>query len=120
MLMLVYLGYETNKSSWSFLRFFPRVNVPVRDIDTTTTFLGFPTRVPLPIFYCPTGQSTSGHPDGELNLTRGAAATGAPQVLSTMSGKSIEEVAAERERLKREGKGSAPLWWQLYINVGAY
>ncbi|KAL8279022.1 hypothetical protein RQP46_008691 [Phenoliferia psychrophenolica] len=108
-------SFNANKRSWSYLRFFPRINVPVRSISTATTFLGDPTSIPLPIFYCATGQTTSGHPDGELNLARGSAVTRIPQMVSTLSGISIEEIGEERELLAKNGGSKAPLWWQLYI-----
>ncbi|KAM0748302.1 L-mandelate dehydrogenase, partial [Meredithblackwellia eburnea MCA 4105] len=106
-------GFHTTKSSWSYLRFLPRVNIPVREVSPETTFLG--KKVPLPIMYCPTGQTASGHPDGELNLTRGSAVTGVPHIISTMASVAYPDLAAERDKLAKEGKKSAPLWWQLYI-----
>ncbi|KAK4703259.1 L-lactate dehydrogenase (cytochrome), partial [Phenoliferia sp. Uapishka_3] len=108
-------SFRANRSSWSFLRFFPRVNVPVREVSTETTFLGSSTPVAFPIVICPTGQTASGHPDGELNHTRSSAVTGIPQIVSTMSSVSYPELAAERDRLEGTGAKRAPLWWQLYI-----
>lgn len=104
-------GYASAASSFSFLRFIPRVNVPVATIDSSTTFFGHP--VPIPIFFCPTGQGRNGHPDGELNLTRAGARTGFPQGVSSGSSYSINEILAERDELVKQGKQRTPVWWQL-------
>lgn len=109
-------GYNSTRSSFSFLRFLPRINVPVVNITTFTTFLCLPTSIPIPLFMSPTGASANGHPDGELNLTRAASITGIPQIVSTMSSISISDLAAERDRLEGlEGRVRAPIWWQLYV-----
>ncbi|ORY79747.1 FMN-dependent dehydrogenase-domain-containing protein [Leucosporidium creatinivorum] len=108
--------YKASKNSFSFLRFLPRVNIPVSQISTATSYLGNSTPIPLPILICPTGASASGHPDGELNMTRASSLSGIPQIVSTMSSVSFSDLAAERDRLvKEEGRKKAPLWWQLYI-----
>lgn len=104
-------GYASAASSFSFLRFIPRVNVPVATIDSSTTFFSHP--VPIPIFFCPTGQGRNGHPDGELNLTRAGARSGIPQGVSSGSSYSINEILTERDELVKQGKGRTPVWWQL-------
>lgn len=109
-------AYHASKSSFSFLRFLPRVNVPVSQVSMTTTYLDNDTSVPFPIIICPTGASASGHPDGELNMTRSSSLSGIPQIVSTMSSIAFQDLAAERDRLALEpGRVKAPLWWQLYI-----
>lgn len=104
-------GYYAAASSFSFLRFIPRVNVPVAEIDSTTTF--FSHTVPIPIFFAPTGQGRNGHPDGELNLTRAGSRTGIPQGVSSGSSFSINEILHERDELVKQGRGRTPVWWQL-------
>ncbi|KAK4057518.1 hypothetical protein OIO90_001587 [Microbotryomycetes sp. JL221] len=108
------LSYDSALNSFSLLRFLPVVNVPVADVDTSTTLLG--NQVPIPVFFCPTGQGRQGHPDGEWNLTRAGAQLGTPQGVSSGSSLSIVEVLQERDRLQQSGSPKrTPVWWQLYI-----
>ncbi len=72
---------RSNRESFQYLRFLPRVNVPVGTVDISTTFLGKPVAVPLLI--APTGGSANAHPDGELNGTIAASQIGIPQVVSS-------------------------------------
>ena len=58
-----------------------------------------------PIFTCPTGGQGSMHPDAEPGVARAAKARGAPQMLSTSTGRSIEEVT--------QALGH-PVWQQFY------
>lgn len=105
--------YKATAESFGFLRFIPRINVPVKTIDSSTTFLG--AKVPIPVFMAPTGQNRNGHPDGELNHIRAACKTGIPQGVSGGSSVSIEEILEVRNDLVKEGGMKAPVWWQLYI-----
>ncbi|KAK4052691.1 hypothetical protein OIV83_001978 [Microbotryomycetes sp. JL201] len=107
-------SYNSAAESFSFLRFLPIVNVPVADVDTSTTLLG--NHVPIPVFFCPTGQGRQGHPDGEWNLTRAGSKLGTPQGVSSGSSLSIVEILQERGRLVQQGSEKrTPVWWQLYI-----
>jgi len=72
--------------------------------DISVEVLG--TRSPAPFLLAPIGVLSIAHPDGELAVTRAAAATGVPMILSSAASSSIEEVA--------EAMGDAPRWFQLY------
>lgn len=63
---------------------------------------------PLPFFIAPAGLARLGHPDGELNITRGAAEHGVVQIVSSGASASIDEIfgAKQREQI---------LFWQLYL-----
>lgn len=61
---VTYPAYNSTKNSFQYLRFMPRINVPVAEIDPSTTF--FKTKTPFPVFMAPTGQTKNGHPEGEL------------------------------------------------------
>ncbi|KAM0747157.1 L-mandelate dehydrogenase [Meredithblackwellia eburnea MCA 4105] len=103
-------------ASFNFLRFIPRVNVPMTEFDSKTTFFGH--EVPIPIFMCPTGQNRQGHPEGELNHTRAACETGIPQGVSNGSSVAIKDILIERNKIAQEpGKIRAPVWWQIYIRA---
>jgi L-lactate dehydrogenase (cytochrome) len=75
----------------------------VTNIDTTTTVLG--KSIPLPLQLAPTGFTRIAHSQGELAVARAAARTGIPYGLSTLSTRSIEEVAAVSD---------GPKWFQVY------
>ena len=84
--------------------FSPRVLRDVGTIDTSTTLLGSP--LPIPLALAPTGFTRAVDPDGELAVARPAHRAGLPYTLSTLSTRSIEEVAAT---------GAGRHWFQVYV-----
>ena len=92
-----------NAASFANLEFLPNVLRDVSRIDTSTTLLG--KHIPLPLVLAPTGYSRIAHSQGELSVARAAARAGLPYSLSTMSTRSIEEVAAASD---------GPKWFQVY------
>ncbi len=86
---------------WGFR---PRVLRDVGVVDPSTTLLG--QRLPLPLVLAPTGFTRMVAPEGELAVARSAARAGLPYTLSTLSTRSIEEVAAV---------GPGPRWFQVYV-----
>jgi 4-hydroxymandelate oxidase len=94
-----------NEAAWRRRRFRPRVLVDVSHVDPSTTLLGSPASFPLAI--APMSVQTIAHPDGELATARAAATAGVPFIQSTMSSRSIEEVAAAVPDGTR--------WFQLYL-----
>lgn len=111
------VAYRETGRSFSFLRFIPRVNIPVKDVDSSTSFLQGSCPVAVPIFMSPIGGSGLGHPDGDFNLTRAASSTGISQCVSSAANKGISEVTEERDRLVVEGHSRAAVWWQLYVRT---
>lgn len=93
-----------NEAAWHRHLLRPRVLVDVADVDLSTTLLGSAARMPLAI--APMAVHSLAHPDGEVASARAAAAAGLPFTLSTMSSRSIEEVA--------EAAPDAVRWFQLY------
>jgi isopentenyl diphosphate isomerase/L-lactate dehydrogenase-like FMN-dependent dehydrogenase len=77
-------------------------NVEQRDLSTEL----FGTRLPAPLALAPVGVQGIIHKDGEVATGKAAAAVGVPFTLSTVSSRSIEEVA--------KAMGDAPRWFQLY------
>jgi isopentenyl diphosphate isomerase/L-lactate dehydrogenase-like FMN-dependent dehydrogenase len=63
-------------------------------------------RFPSPILLAPLGVQSIIHKEGELPVARAARAVGMPMVLSTVSSRTMEEVAA--------ALGPTPRWFQLY------
>jgi len=98
-------------------RFRPRVLVETSRIDTASTLLGFPVAAPFGI--CPMALQGLLHPDGELAMARAAATAGIAMLLSTVSSRSLEEVAAAGSAagVARDGDGGGgPRWFQLYVH----
>lgn len=86
-------------------RIVPKMLTDVETRDLATTVLG--TSMPAPVMLAPIGGIQSLlHPDGEVAVARVAAELGIPMVLSTVSSKTLEEVA--------ETLGDTPRWFQLY------
>jgi L-lactate dehydrogenase (cytochrome) len=93
-----------NAAAFAAVTFRPRVLRDVSEVDPSTTLIG--RRLPLPLVLAPTGFSRIADPDGELAVARAAARAGLPYTLSTLSTRSIEEVAAA---------GAGPKWFQVYV-----
>ncbi len=98
-----------NEAAWRRYRFRPRVLVDVAAIDTSTTLLGAPAAMPVAI--APMAVHGLNEALGEVGTVRAAAAAGVPFTLSTMSSRSIEEVAAAAPDATR--------WFQLYAQADA-
>jgi 4-hydroxymandelate oxidase len=96
-----------NEAAWRRYRLRPRVLVDVGRIETATAMLGMPSTMPVAI--APMAVHGLAHPDGELATARAAAAAGVPFTLSTMSSRSIEEVAAAAP--------DGTHWFQLYTQA---
>lgn len=86
-------------------RIVPKMLTNVETRDLTTSVLG--ATMPAPVMLAPIGGIQSLlHDDGELAVARIARELGIPMVLSTVSSKTLEEVA--------ETLGDTPKWFQLY------
>ncbi|GAA5951389.1 hypothetical protein JCM8115_005137 [Rhodotorula mucilaginosa] len=94
------------RESWQRIRFRPRVMRKMRHVDSRTAFLGQPQ--PLPIFIAPAGLARLGHPDGELNIARGAAEHDIVQVVSSGASASIDEIFAAKSPAQT-------MFWQFYV-----
>jgi L-lactate dehydrogenase (cytochrome) len=81
-----------------------RVLAGVDAVDTSTTVLGTP--VKLPFFCAPSAGNRLFHTQGERAVARAAAALGTIYCLSTLSSVSIEEIGALTQGAK---------WFQLYV-----
>ncbi len=95
-----------NLAAFRRRRFLPRVLVDVGTPDTRTTLLG--REVALPIGVSPVAAQALAHPDGEVATASAAHAAGAMFCLSTVSSRSIEEIAGAAR--------AGPRWFQLYVN----
>lgn len=66
----------------------------------------FGTKLPTPVLIAPIGVLSIAHPEGELAVARAAKALKVPQIVSTVSSKTIEEIASVHNE--------HPHWFQLY------
>lgn len=93
-----------NRAAFERLEFRPRVLRDMGQLDPGRTLLGRP--LPLPLVLAPTGFGRIAWSEGELAVARAAASAGVPFSLSTLSTRSIEEVAAV---------SAGPRWFQVYV-----
>ena len=98
------LTRSRNTAAFRRLEFRPRILRNVAGIRTETTLLGEP--LPFPLVLAPTGFTRIADPQGELAVARAAERAGLPYTLSTLSTRSIEEVAAVSQGRR---------WFQVYV-----
>ncbi len=92
-----------NRAAFRRVSLRPRVLVGANAADMRTTALGVPLR--CPVMVAPIGYQGLAHPDGECAMARVAGTFGTLMVVSTMSNRRLEDIAAA---------ASGPLWFQLY------
>ncbi len=96
---------RANRDAYSAVRLRPRVLVDATTCDTSTTVLGIPVR--LPVLIAPTSVHQLAHPQAELATARAASTSGTLMIASTLSSRSLEDIAG--------AAADAPLWFQLYL-----
>jgi len=88
--------------AWRGVRFLPHVLRDVSDVGIATTVLGTP--LSLPVAIAPTTLQRQAHPDGEVEMARGAAAAGTLVCVSSNAGRPfavVAEAGVLAERLER-------------------
>ena len=95
---------RTNLAAFDRWRIVPRMLRDVSQRDLSVELLGH--TLPAPLLLGPVGVQGILHADADLASARAAASLGVPFVLSTLSSRSIEDVA--------HAMGNAPRWFQLY------
>jgi isopentenyl diphosphate isomerase/L-lactate dehydrogenase-like FMN-dependent dehydrogenase len=101
-------GAETtilnNKAAFNKWRIVPRM---MGDVSKRTMGIElFGKKLPSPVLLGPVGVLSIAHPEAEIAVARAAKALNIPQVLSTVSSRTIEEIGAVH--------GDHPHWFQLY------
>ncbi|HEV8084374.1 MAG TPA: alpha-hydroxy-acid oxidizing protein [Chitinophagaceae bacterium] len=93
-----------NKEAFNNWQIIPRMmgDVSMRSIAIEL----FDIKLPSPVLLGPVGVLSIAHPDAEVAVARAAKALQVPQVVSTVSSKTIEEIASVH--------GDHPHWFQLY------
>jgi lactate 2-monooxygenase len=103
-------GEETmraNREAFYRWRIVPRMLRDVAKRHLSVELLG--ARLPAPVLLGPVGVQEIVHKDSDVASARAAASLGLPFVLSTMSSRSIEEVAQAAATV-----AGSPRWFQLY------
>ena len=98
---------RANREAFYRWRIVPRMLRDVAKRDLSVELLG--ARLPAPILLGPVGVQEIVHKDSDGASARAAASLGLPFVLSTMSSRTIEEVAQEAAKVS-----DSPRWFQLY------
>lgn len=99
------ISLDRARAAFRRVEFLPRVLCDVSAVDTSTTVLGQPTRLPLVL--APTGFTRMMQHEGEIAVARAAAAAGVPYTLSTMGTTSLEDLMTAAP----DGRN----WFQLYL-----
>lgn len=95
---------RANRQAFYRWRIVPRMLRDISQRDLSTELLGV--KLPVPLLLGPVGVQELFHAEAEVAVARAAASLGVPFALSTVSSKSIEEVA--------KALGGKPGWFQLY------
>ncbi len=96
---------KANREAFNRRTLRPRVLVDVETLDLSTTILH--EKVSAPFYISPTAYQGLLHPDGELATARAASAANVLAVYSTISSRSLEEIA--------QAAPAGPRWFQLYL-----
>jgi lactate 2-monooxygenase len=97
------LTMEANIAALASRRITPRMAIDASARDLSTTLFG--RILPTPFLTCPIGVMSLAHEDADLAVAKGAAAVGAPMIISNQASFSMEEIAAAAD---------GPKWFQLY------
>ena len=95
---------QANLDAFSRWQIVPRMLRDVSQRDLSVDVLG--ARLSAPVLLGPVGVQGIVHPEAEVASGHAAAALGVPFILSTLSSRSMEDVA--------QAMGAAPRWFQLY------
>ncbi|TKY90150.1 hypothetical protein EX895_000148 [Sporisorium graminicola] len=101
-----------NRASFNRVVFRPRILRAIGQVDSSVKLIdsdgkGF--ECSLPIYVSPAAMAKLGHPDGELNLTRGAGKAEIIQGISANASVGLDEMLDAREK-------GQPVIYQLYVN----
>ncbi|KAH8668914.1 oxidoreductase [Xylariales sp. PMI_506] len=94
-----------NRESWKYIRFRPRVLMPMPSVDTSWTIFG--NKYSVPFIICPAGGGKLANPQGEVLLTKAAGKHGMLHWVCNNAGSTQKQMADTRV----EGQN---LYWQIY------
>jgi 4-hydroxymandelate oxidase len=96
---------RANREAFDRWVLLPRILAGIHEVDLRTRLLDEPVRAP--VYVAPTAYQGLIHSDGEAGTARAASRAGLLAVFSTLSSRSLEEIASVRPR--------GPRWFQLYL-----
>ncbi|SPO43108.1 related to L-lactate dehydrogenase (cytochrome b2) [Moesziomyces antarcticus] len=104
--------YAQNRAAFQRIVFRPRILRAIGEVDCSVRLIdshgkGYDSS--LPVYISPAAMAKLGHPDGELNLTRGAGKAQIIQGISANASVGLDEMLDNR----KEGQ---PIVYQLYVN----
>lgn len=95
---------SNNKEAFNHWQIIPRMMGDVSNRSIAVEIFGV--QLPTPLLLAPIGVLSIAHPEAEVAVARAAKELHIPQVVSTVSSKTIEEIATVH--------GEHPHWFQLY------
>lgn len=95
---------DNNKEAFNHWQIVPRMMGNVSKRSTAIELFGI--HLPSPLLLAPVGVLSIVHPEAELAVARAAKSLQVPQIVSTVSSKTIEKIASVH--------GEHPHWFQLY------
>lgn len=101
-----------NRASFQRIVFRPRILRAIGEVDSSVKLItskGDGYTSSLPLYISPAAMAKLGHPDGELNLTRGAGKADIIQGISANASVGLDEML----NVRKEGQ---PVIYQLYVN----
>lgn len=101
-----------NRAAFQRIVFRPRILRAIGEVDSKVKLInskGDGVECALPIYVSPAAMAKLGHPDGELNLTRGAGKADIIQGISANASVGLDEMLDSRQK-------GQPVIYQLYVN----
>jgi lactate 2-monooxygenase len=95
---------SNNKEAFNHFQIIPRMMGDVSQRNIAIELFGL--LLPTPVLLAPVGVLSIAHPEAEVAVARAAKNLRVPQIVSTVSSKTIEEIGAVH--------GGHPHWFQLY------
>jgi lactate 2-monooxygenase len=95
---------HNNNEAFNKYRIVPRMLIDVSERNIEVELFG--KKFPTPVFLAPVGVLGIAHPDAEIAVAGAAKTLGVPQIVSTVSSRSLEEIG--------KVSGDHPHWFQLY------
>ena len=92
-----------NRDAFSWVELVPRAGAAAASVDTSREVLGF--TLEFPVIVAPSTRQRDLHPDGDIGMYQGAAATKTPIIVASGSSIPIEKIAAA---------ANGPRWSQFY------
>ncbi|KAF2998400.1 hypothetical protein E8E14_003771 [Neopestalotiopsis sp. 37M] len=108
---------DRNREAYRGITLRPRVLRNVKDVDRSTSMLGFQMR--SPIFASATSMGKMFHPQGEREIGRACRRLGIPQMVSTSASYPFSEIMDAHEEADAAGheeEERPPVFFQLYMN----